>query len=118
MKMIGDMGFEMYLGACNTFVSNNEEFVLLCFSYGYDKTCHRWDEHFVKQQGSTIFSDLTEPISLHQSRLPIRMNVSLAWEITAASLSQLVGKQQLIQKFSQFQLIHGLVGQDTLTRTG
>ena len=32
MKMIGDMGFEMFQSACNTFVSNNKEFVLLCFT--------------------------------------------------------------------------------------
>ena len=41
MKMIGDMGFEMFVGACNTFVSNNEEFVLLCFGSGNYKSCHR-----------------------------------------------------------------------------
>ena len=46
MEMIGNMGFEMSWGACNTFVSNNEEFVLLCFSLGSFnleafKACHR-----------------------------------------------------------------------------
>ena len=41
MKMIGDMGFEFQMGACNTFVSNNEEFVLICFGNTNDKACHR-----------------------------------------------------------------------------
>ena len=55
MRMIGDMGFEIVAGACNTFVSNNEEFVLLCFTNGsQNKDCHRWEEIFVQWQGSTI----------------------------------------------------------------
>ena len=55
MRMIGDMGFEIDTGACNTFVSNNEEFVLLCFTNGsQNKACHRWEEMFVKWQGSKI----------------------------------------------------------------
>ena len=43
MKMIGNMGFRMLFGGCNTFVSNNEEFVLLCFTHivnGWTKDCH------------------------------------------------------------------------------
>ena len=55
MKMIGNMGFRMLFGGCNTFVSNNEEFVLLCFSdYDY-KTCYRWEEHFVQSKVPRIF---------------------------------------------------------------
>ena len=42
MRMIGDMGFEIDEGACYTFVSNNEEFVLLCFTNGsQNKAFHR-----------------------------------------------------------------------------
>ena len=42
MNVMGDMGFAMYYGACNTFVSNNAEFVLLCFTFvGDNKECHR-----------------------------------------------------------------------------
>ena len=43
MNVMGDMGFAMYYGACNTFVNtNNEEFVLLCFTFvGDNKECHR-----------------------------------------------------------------------------
>ena len=48
MEVIGDMGFGQYYGACNTFVSNNEEFVLLCFTRDHSnpsnpakKACYR-----------------------------------------------------------------------------
>ena len=42
MNEIGDLGFAMYYGACNTFVSNNAEFVLLCFTFTENtKACHR-----------------------------------------------------------------------------
>ena len=41
MEIIGDMGFELTYGACNTFASESEEFVLLCFSRSTATMCHR-----------------------------------------------------------------------------
>ena len=44
MNVMGDMGFAMYYGACNTFVSNNAEFVLLCFTFvGYSQSQSQGD---------------------------------------------------------------------------
>ena len=48
MEVIGDMGFELFYGACNTFVSEKKEFVLLCFSRSSASSCHRYVKLLVK----------------------------------------------------------------------
>ena len=68
MKIIGDMGFNFNYGACNTFVSENEEFVLLCFSRSSKSSCHRYEEFSVKISKFTEFLDMTVQISIHQAR--------------------------------------------------
>ena len=53
MRNIQDMDFEFYYGSCNTFVAENEEFVLLCFSRSSTSSCHRWRWVYIK---SNIFN--------------------------------------------------------------
>ena len=101
MEIIGDIGFEFRYGACNTFVSENEEFVLLCFSRSSISSCHRYDEFAmeVSKLMAFIFSDMTDQIFIHQVRQQTHIKMSLVWEIIAASLSPLVELEMLIQKF-------------------
>ena len=101
MEIIGDMGFEFYYGACNTFVSENEEFVLLCFSRSSTSSCHRWAKFplDISKLTGFIFSDMTEQISIHQVRQHTHIKMSLVWAIIAVSLSPLVDLEMLIQKF-------------------
>ena len=101
MEVIGDMGFELFYGACNTFISENEEFVLLCFSRSSKSSCHRYDEFPPKVTKFTIviFSDMTELISIHQVRQHMNIMMSSVWEIIAVGLSPLVDMEILTQKF-------------------
>ena len=73
MEIIGDMGFDFHYGACNTFVSENEEFVLLCFSQSSKSSCHRYEEFPVKISESIEFLDMTVQISIHQARRRIHI---------------------------------------------